>query len=232
MENRSDFEIRGGTLIKYHGPGGHVTIPDGVTCIGKSAFLSPFDDPNGITSVFIPDGVTEIGDEAFSFCRSLVTVRIPESVREIGRDAFYYCVSLRNVICYTPYVVSRIPAYKTVDNIILIYLRGRLSELPEEYRTYAVKGYIYAMDHGIEEISRWKNGYMDYFRRKKGHMARLAEEDRSVLRFLIREGLLDQKRAEYLLDHFVKEGDLEAKALLMKYCYEKFGSEGQGDLSI
>ena len=38
MENNQDFVIENGILKKYTGPGGDVTIPEGVTEIGSSAF--------------------------------------------------------------------------------------------------------------------------------------------------------------------------------------------------
>ena len=38
MENMQDFVIENGVLTKYNGPGGDVTIPEGVTEIGSSAF--------------------------------------------------------------------------------------------------------------------------------------------------------------------------------------------------
>ena len=38
MENNQDFVIENGVLIKYNGPGGDVTIPEGVKEIGWSAF--------------------------------------------------------------------------------------------------------------------------------------------------------------------------------------------------
>ena len=38
MENNQDFVIENGILKKYNGPGGDVTIPEGVTEIGSSAF--------------------------------------------------------------------------------------------------------------------------------------------------------------------------------------------------
>ncbi|MCI8399819.1 MAG: leucine-rich repeat protein [Oscillibacter sp.] len=59
--NTKDFNIRDGILRKYNGPGGDVTIPE---------------------------GVKEIGDEAFRFCESLTSVIVPKSVTKIGRDVF------------------------------------------------------------------------------------------------------------------------------------------------
>ena len=38
MENNQDFVIENGVLTKYNGPGGDVTIPEGVKEIGWSAF--------------------------------------------------------------------------------------------------------------------------------------------------------------------------------------------------
>lgn len=38
MENMQDFVITKGVLKKYKGPGGDVTIPEGVTEIESSAF--------------------------------------------------------------------------------------------------------------------------------------------------------------------------------------------------
>ena len=61
MENMQDFVIENGVLEKYKGPGGDVTIPEGVTEIGSSAFK----DCANLTSVTIPEGVTEIGSSAF-----------------------------------------------------------------------------------------------------------------------------------------------------------------------
>ena len=42
--------------------------------------------------------MTAIGNEAFSFCKSLVSVTIPDSVKAIGRQAFSHCNSLSMII--------------------------------------------------------------------------------------------------------------------------------------
>ena len=76
-----EFEIVGGTLVRYNGPGGDVTIPD---------------------------GVTEIGYEAFGWCDNLMSVTIPNSVTVIGNSAFAYCHNLRNV--QLPSMLQRIEA--------------------------------------------------------------------------------------------------------------------------
>ena len=69
-----------------------VTIPEGVTSIGDSAF-----DCAGLTSVTIPEGVTSIGYDAFYNCYGLTSVTIPSSVTSIGSWAFYCCSGLTTV---------------------------------------------------------------------------------------------------------------------------------------
>ena len=90
MSGNQDFVIENGVLRDYKGPGGDVTIPEGVTKIGNWAFY----DCTGLTSVTIPAGVTEIGWGAFYGCAKLTSVTIPEGVTEIERSAFDGCKKL------------------------------------------------------------------------------------------------------------------------------------------
>jgi hypothetical protein len=57
MGSTDDFRVKEGVLVEYRGPGGDVTIPEGVTSIGYSAFYGC----ESLTSVTIPEGVTIIG---------------------------------------------------------------------------------------------------------------------------------------------------------------------------
>ena len=83
----------GRTLLRgVNGVNGRVTIPEGVTVIGDSAFYGC----SGLKSVTIPEGVTAIAG-AFYGCSSLTSVTIPASVTEIGDRAFEGCCSLTSV---------------------------------------------------------------------------------------------------------------------------------------
>ena len=70
-----------------------VSIEDGVTSIGESAF----DSCTSLTSVTIPDSVTSIGSYAFEDCTSLTNVTIGNSVTSIGECAFLRCASLISI---------------------------------------------------------------------------------------------------------------------------------------
>ena len=75
------------SYIKY------VTLPDGLTSIGRSAF----NDCKSLTSITIPNSVTSIGEWAFGWCSSLTSVTIPNSVTSIGNYAFWYCSGLTSI---------------------------------------------------------------------------------------------------------------------------------------
>ena len=78
------FEIdEAGVLTKYNGPGGDVTVPDGVTAIGDRAFYKA-----DVTSVVLPAGVLSIGERAFSHCDALTAVTLPDGLISIGEAAF------------------------------------------------------------------------------------------------------------------------------------------------
>ena len=117
----SDFEIENGVLIKYHGKGGDVTVPAGVTSIGETAFekckgalsviLTSVSLPESVTgiercafercgyltNITLPAGLTNIGDSAFKDCKQLKSVTIPAGVTSIAPWAFCGCGGLTSV---------------------------------------------------------------------------------------------------------------------------------------
>lgn len=93
MGSEQNFEIVDGILKKYKGEVESVTIPDGITSIGETAFAYC----NNLTKINIPDNVTSIGIDAFAFCNCLTEINIPDSVTNIGSGAFCNCHKLRNI---------------------------------------------------------------------------------------------------------------------------------------
>ena len=92
-----------------------VSLPDGLTTIGESAFqmfysLEDISIPNSVTSIgelafegsvltsiTIPDGVTSLGDGAFAECYDLASVVIPASITSIGDYTFWECFKLKEI---------------------------------------------------------------------------------------------------------------------------------------
>ena len=85
-----DFVINGTILTKYVGYASMVSIPLGVTIIGKEAFK----DRTRITSIDIPEGVIEIDEGAFERCININHVSFPETLKCIKRRAFSRCYKL------------------------------------------------------------------------------------------------------------------------------------------
>ena len=124
--NPFTINLRTGILEKYNGNDTHVTIPEGVTAIGHSAFMRceslqtiampstltsinhmVFDGCLNLKSIHIPNSVTSIGNRAFDFCKSLTEMYIPDTVTSVGNFLFSNCKNLQKVtlpssVCYIP----------------------------------------------------------------------------------------------------------------------------------
>ena len=68
-----------------------VTLPEGLTVIGDSAFYS-----SGVSAVNFPDSLEEIGASAFADTK-LTELELPQHLVTIGESAFYACTALEQV---------------------------------------------------------------------------------------------------------------------------------------
>ena len=90
-----DFTIdENGVLTKYTGSDAVVTVPDGVTAIGKEAFYAK----SAITEIHLPTGITSIGDSAFQSCTGLTELQLPAGITSIGANAFRSCTGLTEIV--------------------------------------------------------------------------------------------------------------------------------------
>ena len=102
-EEKTEFEIQDGVLVKYTGTASEVSVPDGVTKIGDSAF----EGNSTLTAVTFPDSVTEIGRHAFYDCDNLKQAVLPANLETLGFEAFADCGSL--IYVWWP---------KTLENVV------------------------------------------------------------------------------------------------------------------
>ena len=80
MSNPNDFVVENGVLKKYKGTDSDVVIPEGVTCIGDSAFSLCSE----LESITVPDSVTKVGVAPFrTFKSKLKTVNASDSVFDL-----------------------------------------------------------------------------------------------------------------------------------------------------
>ena len=96
------------TITGYTGTAADVQVPATienlpVIAIGAEAFRE-----SGVVSVTIPEGVTSVGDSAFYDCIDLKTVVLPSTLTSLGANAFFFCESLTQI--NIPAGVTRIEA--------------------------------------------------------------------------------------------------------------------------
>ena len=69
-----------------------VTMPEGLTTIGKEAFYQ-----SSIKTVSLPSTLSGMGASAFRECRNLIGLVLPDALKEIKEYVFYYCENLKTM---------------------------------------------------------------------------------------------------------------------------------------
>ena len=70
-----------------------ITVPDGVTVIGKDALCGL----QGIIAVMLPESLKVVNDGAFYGCSALISVTLPGGVERLGSCAFAQCSALNTI---------------------------------------------------------------------------------------------------------------------------------------
>ena len=234
MENNQDFTIRDGGLNWYRGPGGDVTIPEGVTVIRSYAFKNKkvtsvtipesvtiiaenaFYWCTNLTSVTIPEGVKEIGDGTFENCKNLQSVTIPEGITKIGRGAFEDCASLQSVTI--PEGVKKIgrDVFRGCCPV-LIAPHISIYSFAAANRPGACAGFAKAYLDGREIDEEIKAGYLKYIKGQKKRLFPLSVQHEELLRVMLAEKMIVRKDIDPLLEEGDKQNNISAKAAVLDY---------------
>ena len=92
---------------------------------GEMTSSPSWSEYNGaITVVSLPEGLTSIGSTAFKGCGSLASIIIPEGVTRIENEAFADCSSLTTIVskATTPPAVANLWTFAGVDKSIPVYV--------------------------------------------------------------------------------------------------------------
>ena len=121
----ADFDIRDGVLVLYDGPGGDVTVPDGVRGIGPRAFRQYL----LMESLTLPAGLEYIAEDAFLYCTELVSVTFGPGLRKIDGMAFSDCYALRELVLPEGTEILGPRAFSCCDALETLRLPASLREI-------------------------------------------------------------------------------------------------------
>ncbi len=120
------FTIRNGVIEDFKmGSETDITVPDGVTAIGKFSF----DGCKALTSVTLPGSVTSIREYAFDGCTGLTSVTLPDSLTSIENSTFLGCDSLTNVIFPNGLTSIRYFAFQGCDSLTNVTFPDSLTSI-------------------------------------------------------------------------------------------------------
>ncbi len=110
-----------------------VVLPSNLTTIEAEAFLN---DTSLTGTLTLPEGVTAIGKSAFSGCTGLTEIILPASVKSIGAQAFSGCTGLTGTLVIGKDVTVAEDAFAGCDNLTVTILPDAT---PAEYFTYTIE---------------------------------------------------------------------------------------------
>lgn len=145
IPEESDFQITGGTLIKYNGEENVVRVPSNVKVIDTYAFFGN----SGIKAVILPSSVTAVRRFAFSDCPSLRYIVFTKNVISISDKAIDECRKLTNIVAPKgsgPYEYARSRDIPVVVDETLCFLEKKVVMLPGDLTKNTLLNNVYPVD--------------------------------------------------------------------------------------
>ena len=109
---------------------GEITIPEGVTAIGRESSLGiVFDGCTGLTKVNLPQSLKIIGMTAFADCKNLTHIEIPDGVTLIGWASFWNCTGLKEIVLPESVTTIQNSAFRGCANFTSLTIPANVSSI-------------------------------------------------------------------------------------------------------
>ncbi len=182
-------------LFAAQGITGSITIPDGITAIGASAFSYR----TKLENVTILEGVTEIGRKAFQGCTKLTEIHLPASLNKIEGNPFSGCIHHTKLT-----VDAKNRKYKSENNMVytlnmqtLVCAAGGLTSITIPNSVTAISEHAFYECLNLSNITIKSTGLTDItpetFKWIKDH-ARFTVKTEAVKTLLHTQGYIAEDR--------------------------------------
>lgn len=109
------MQIEDGVLSKFSINLKNITLPEGISAVGKSCFF----DKKGIVSITFPGSLKEIRSNAFLNCIGLEEITFQNEDVILDEKAFRGCCNLKRVhLSGKAYILSEVPSDRPVNELI------------------------------------------------------------------------------------------------------------------
>lgn len=125
----------------------NVTISDGVTSIGSSAFCYC-----SVKSITLPFGLKHIGASAFFYCPNIQQIKIPDSVEHIDPYAFSFCKGLHTVQLPSSLTLISEELFAECDNLKNLSIPGSVTEIGANAFSKCTEFSLTGLPDGIKSI--------------------------------------------------------------------------------
>ena len=130
-----------------------VTLPEGVTAVGKKAFRGCI----SLEEVSLPESCVSIGREAFFECKSMKKANLPKGITILESKVFCDCVSLESLTLPDGLVKIGNAALKNCDSLNELLLPDGLLSLGKESL------YGCGFNHGPVPEGGWGYGLKEFY---------------------------------------------------------------------
>ena len=236
------FSLDGKKLLKYPEEPGRTRyeVPKGTVEICKEAFFM-----TALTEVVIPNSVTTVRNGAFTAkSGEPLFIRLPRSLKVLPSEAFVggSFVEDMDIEDDTKYYYVSSPVKTLADDLCLnsykkgcrcmVYTGGPLDDLYPTLKKFAVQGFLYATQHDLEDLSKWRGSYLDHIKRNEKTYLKQALSDAFLLNLMLEESLLSAKGTKTLLNEAEANGRTDLTAALLEYRQKHFGDKSNDALSL